>query len=160
MAYQDAAAGQPNSGHVAQIHVLKYGRRFVGVANTHLRWDAPGTLRDRQYGYRQITQLLKERSQKAPECSGWIICGDLNVTADSDVVAALRKAGFEFAHSDCSSSATCNPGGHAKMVDFVFHDRALTSEPLPLPPIGNDTPLPGPDQPSDHVAVLAALEWR
>ena len=157
--YHDAGAGRPTSGHIAQILVLKAGQRFLGVANTHLKWDPPHAPRDQQYGYRQIRQLLRERSLQAPECSGWVICGDLNVTTDSAVVASLREAGFAFSHAGCSRMATCNPNHRAKMIDFVFHDRALRAEPLALPAVDNTTPLPGPAQPSDHVAVLARLAW-
>ena len=42
----------------------------------------------------------------------------------------------------------------------MFHDGALRAEPLALPAIVGDTPLPGPTQPSDHLAVLTKLEWR
>jgi endonuclease/exonuclease/phosphatase family metal-dependent hydrolase len=158
--YQDAGWGRPSSGHVAQILVLKDGQRFLGIANTHLKWDSPNLPRDQHHGYRQIRQLLQERHLHAPECSGWVICGDLNVTPDSPVVEALHGAGFEFSHAGCDQAATCNPNRRAKMIDFVFHDRALRAEPLALPAVGNQTPLPGPGQPSDHVAVLARFEWR
>lgn len=158
--YQDAGTEPLPSGHVAQLLVLRSGRRLLGVANTHLKWDPPGTPRGRQYGYRQIRQLLEERTRHAPGCSGWVVCGDLNVTEDSDVVAALREAGFEHSHARGAGGPTCNPNGRAKMIDFVFHDRALRAEPLPLPDVGDDTPLPGPGQPSDHVAVTARMAWR
>lgn len=158
--YHDAGAGLPTSGHIAQLLVLKVGQRFLGVANTHLKWDPPHIPREQQYGYRQMRQLLRERSLQAPECSGWIICGDLNVTEDSTVVALLRKTGFEFSHAGSSGTATCNPNRRAKMIDFVFYDQALWAEPLTLPVVNNDTPLPGPTQPSDHVAIQARLAWR
>src|SRR5262249_31533915 len=108
----------------------------------------------------QIRQLLRERSRHAPECSGWVICGDLNAPPDSAVVRALREAGFEFSHVGCGPAATCNPNRRAKMIDFVVHDATLRAEPLPLPAVGDETPLPGPGQPSDHVPVLSQLEWR
>jgi mRNA deadenylase 3'-5' endonuclease subunit Ccr4 len=158
--YQDASAGQSPSGHIAQLLVLKAGQRFLGVANTHLKWDPPNVPREQQYGYRQMRQLLKERSLQAPECSSWVLCGDLNVTEDSDVVALLRESGFAFSHAGCSRAATCNSNRRAKMIDFVFHDRALRAEPAALPVVDDHTPLPGPAQPSDHVAVLARLAWR
>jgi hypothetical protein len=46
------------------------------------------------------------------------------------------------------------------MIDFVFYDRRLRAEPMALPVVEDHTPLPGPTQPSDHVAVLARLAWR
>jgi mRNA deadenylase 3'-5' endonuclease subunit Ccr4 len=158
--YQDAGVGQSPSGHIVQILVLKAGQRFLGVANTHLKWDPPNVPRDQQYGSRQMRQLLKERSLQAPECSGWVLCGDLNVTEDSEVVALLHASGFAFSHAGCARAATCNSNRRAKMIDFVFHDRSLRAEPLALPVVADNTPLPGPAQPSDHVAVLARLAWR
>jgi endonuclease/exonuclease/phosphatase family metal-dependent hydrolase len=157
--YQDADPGRPNSGHVAQITVVKDGTYILGIANTHLKWDPPRTPPDQHLGLRQVRQLLRERGRLAPECSGWVVCGDLNVTADSDVVAALRDAGFAFSHAGDPRMATCNPNRRAKMIDYIFHDRALRAEPVLLPPVGDDTPLPGPGQPSDHVAVPARLDW-
>jgi mRNA deadenylase 3'-5' endonuclease subunit Ccr4 len=158
--YQDADTGQSPSGHIAQLLVLKTGPRFLGVANTHLKWDPPHVPQEQQYGYRQMRQLLQERSGQVPECSGWVLCGDLNVTADSAVVALLRASGFAFSHAGCAPAATCNSNRRAKMIDFVFHDRALRAEPVALPVVDDHTPLPGPAQPSDHVAVLARLAWR
>jgi endonuclease/exonuclease/phosphatase family metal-dependent hydrolase len=158
--YRDADAGRPNSGHVAQILVLKEGPRSLGVANTHLKWDLAGVPRDQRFGLRQVRQLLRKRGRLGPECSGWVICGDLNVTPDSDVMDALRNAGFESSHAVYPWAATCNPNRRAKVIDYILHDGALRSEPLALPPVDDDTPLPGPGQPSDHVAVMARMDWR
>jgi mRNA deadenylase 3'-5' endonuclease subunit Ccr4 len=157
--YQDAGVGQPRSGHIAQILVLQAGARLLGVANTHLKWDPPHRPREQQYGYRQMGQLLQECRRQAPEGVGWVICGDLNVTEDSAVVALLRASGFAFSHAGCPA-ATCNSNRRARMIDFVFYDRRLRAEPMALPVVEDHTPLPGPTQPSDHVAVLARLAWR
>jgi hypothetical protein len=72
--YQDADSERQNSGHIAQVQILKDGQLFLGVANTHLKWDPPNLPADQQYGYRQIQQLLRERIHYGPECSGWVIC--------------------------------------------------------------------------------------
>ena len=32
-----------------------------------------------------------------PACDAWIICGDFNVTPDSTLIAALHRAGYEYA---------------------------------------------------------------
>jgi endonuclease/exonuclease/phosphatase family metal-dependent hydrolase len=79
---------QPASGHVALIATLNNEGRLLGVANTHLKWDRPGTPRASQWGYRQTTQLLEERSRIDPRCLAWIICGDLNALPDSEVLRA------------------------------------------------------------------------
>jgi hypothetical protein len=84
----------------------------------------------------------------------------LNVTQDSEVIASLRVAGFEHSHVNRPGTATCNPNLQAKMIDFIFYNSALLAEPLALPAVGDETRLPGPVQPSDHVAVRAKLKWR
>jgi endonuclease/exonuclease/phosphatase family metal-dependent hydrolase len=159
-AYQDAEPGQAPSGHVAQFLVLRVGERLLGVANTHLKWDPPGTPRAQQAGYRQLEQLLGALGRVTPACSGWIITGDLNAAAESDVVALLQASGFAFTHAGQPGAATCNSNGRAKLIDFIFIDRALESTPTPLPRVDDETPLPGPDQPSDHVAVRARVSFR
>ena len=157
LAYRDGQGGGPPSGHVAQLAVVQHGGRSLGVANTHLKWDPPGTPREAQYGYRQVKELLAECEAHAGV--PWIVCGDLNATPGSDVIAALRAAGFEFTHHASTGAYTCNSNADAKTIDYLFHASALRSEPLPLPLVGDHTPLPGPDQPSDHLAVSARFEW-
>ena len=71
----------------------------------------------------------------------------------------MQEAGFRFSHAGCRPVATCNPNRRAKMIDYLFHDGALRAEPFALPAVDDDTPLPSPDQPSDHVAVVARFEW-
>jgi endonuclease/exonuclease/phosphatase family metal-dependent hydrolase len=157
--YDDAAQGQP-SGHVAQIVVLKVDQRLLGIANTHLKWDPPNMPRDDQFGYRQISQLLQQRRILAPECSGWIICGDLNTTVDAAPIEALTKAAFDFTHRTWSGAATCNADRKARMIDYLFFDSSLHASALPLTEVTAETPLPSAEEPSDHVAVRAVFEWR
>ena len=160
LVFHDAPDGQHPSGHVAQILMLPIEGHTLGLINTHLKWDPPNTPTTEQFGYRQVLELLRVHRTLAPECSGWIICGDFNTTPHSDVVAALTAAGFESAHPLFSPAATCNANRVAKMIDYLFHDAALHAEALPLPDVGNETALPGPHEPSDHVAVVARFEWR
>lgn len=158
--YDDAAPGQPTSGHVAQIVVLNVDQRLLGIANTHLKWDPPNTPQDDQFGYRQVSQLLQQRHTLAPECSGWIICGDLNTTVGSGPVDALTKAAFDFTHRAWSDAATCVADKKARMIDYLFFDGALRAKALPLPHVTDETPLPSAEEPSDHVAVRAIFEWQ
>lgn len=158
--YDDGAPGQPRSGHVAQIVVLKVDRRLLGIANTHLKWDPPNTPRPDQFGYRQISQLLQRRRMLAPECSGWIICGDFNATVDADRVDALTKAAFDFTHRNWSNAATCYADSRARMIDYLCFDSALRASALPLPMVTDETPLPSAEEPSDHVAMRAVFEWN
>jgi mRNA deadenylase 3'-5' endonuclease subunit Ccr4 len=158
--FDDEVGRQPASGHVAQFLVFTFASGTLGVANTHLKWDAPNTAPEGQYGLRQVRQLLEARSVLGPDCAGWLICGDLNVTPGSEVVCTLQAAGFAASHPLNDGSATCNSNRRAKQLDYIFHDRALTLVPCPQPRVSDETPLPGSEQPSDHVAVLARCAWR
>lgn len=158
--YADAQPGRQPSGHIAQLLSIEHEAGRVGVANTHLKWDPPGTPRNQQCGYQQAAQLLQECDQLVSGCAAWIICGDLNATPDSDVVALIRQTGLKFTHAGCADAYTANINGRTKTIDYLFHTEALRAEPLPLPPVGPQTALPGPNQPSDHVAVAARFTWN
>jgi len=158
--YADAIGETSRSGHIVQILVLRWEGRFLGVANTHLKWDPPSTPREHRYGYRQLTELLRVRQELAPECEGWIICGDFNVTVEDEVIQTLQRSGLQFSHANAHGVATCNSNRRAKMIDYLFHNETIESTALELPQVQNDTPLPGLDQPSDHIAVMANLKWK
>ncbi|MGE4094523.1 MAG: endonuclease/exonuclease/phosphatase family protein [Candidatus Binatia bacterium] len=158
--YDDASGTQERSGHIAQLVILTWEGRLLGVANTHLKWDPPSTPQDYRSGYRQLTELLRVRQNFAPECKGWIICGDFNVTRDDDLIRTLQRSGFHYSHAHAPGVATCNSNQRAKMIDYLFHNETIASTALELPQVHNTTPLPGPDQPSDHIAVIANLQWK
>jgi mRNA deadenylase 3'-5' endonuclease subunit Ccr4 len=151
---------QSDSGHVALILTLTDERWPLGVANTHLKWDRPSRPRASQWAYRQARQLLMEISRIDPQCPAWIICGDLNALPDSDVLRALCQAGFRDAYADQPFAATCNANRQAKRIDFLLHTDALASQPVPLPIIDGQTPLPSVQEPSDHLPILASFDWR
>ena len=158
--YDDARPAQPRSGHIAQLVVFTWHGRFLGLVNTHLKWDPASTTREHRYGYRQLTELLRIHHHLAPECEGWILCGDFNVTAEDDIILTLQRSGWHYSHAHAQHVATCNANRRARMLDYVFHNAVITSTALALPPVHNDTPLPGPGQPSDHIAVVATLQWQ
>ena len=91
--------------------------------------------------------------------NGWIVCGDFNVNTDDEVISRLRHNGFNYSHAEDPDAATCNANRRARMIDFLFHDARLSPEPIALTQVRDDTPLPDPDEPSDHVAVAAKLRW-
>jgi endonuclease/exonuclease/phosphatase family metal-dependent hydrolase len=147
------------SGHVALLAALEQDGFCVGVANTHLKWDPPGTPRAARWGYREIAEFLDERDRAVePRCDHWIVCGDFNVTADSDVIEALTAAGFRDAYRGCEHMNTCNANHNARRIDFLMHTAGLTARPVALPPIDDHTPLPSETEPSDHVAIMAWFE--
>lgn len=157
--YADGAEGQANSGHIALIALLRTADRVIGVANTHLTWDPPGTRTAAKLGYRQALQLLEECEKLAPSSHGWLICGDLNATPDSEIVALLAGAGFRYSHAGLAHAYTCNVSAEAKMIDYLFYSPAFRAEPQDLLRISDQTVLPSSDQPSDHLPVAARFFW-
>jgi len=154
--YADGNGGR-DSGHIAQLLLLEHDGRRLGILNTHLKWDQPGTNREDQWSYRQILLALSALNQAGP-LDGRVLCGDFNVTPESGVIKALRAAGMDYAHRSCPGIATCNSNRQAKLIDYVFFSGALRATPICPPPIGNDTVLPSPDEPSDHLPLLTELE--
>jgi mRNA deadenylase 3'-5' endonuclease subunit Ccr4 len=137
---------------------LDHSRRRLAVLNTHLKWDPPGTPRERQAGHRQIMQALDALAQAGP-ADGRILCGDLNATPESDVIEALLAAGMDYAHRECPDIATCNSNHQAKLIDYLFFSGSLRAKPVRPEPIDDETMLPSPAQPSDHLPLIAEFDW-
>jgi endonuclease/exonuclease/phosphatase family metal-dependent hydrolase len=150
---------QGDSGHVALLLCLEHEGRLLGVADTHLRWDRPGTPRTGQVGLRQIVELMETCASFSPACRGWLVCGDFNSTPDGEVVDALRQGGFEFAHAGRTHVRSCVANRRARLIDYLFHTGQLRSQPFDPPPIEDRTKLPSEEQPSDHVALMAEIGW-
>jgi mRNA deadenylase 3'-5' endonuclease subunit Ccr4 len=158
--YHDGERGvEGHSGHIALLLGLEHEGRLLGVADTHLRWDRPGTPRTAQIGLRQIMELLEACGSFTPACQGWLVCGDFNATPDGEVVAALRQAGFEFAHPNRRYVRSCVANGKARLIDYLFHTEALRSNPVDPPLIEDRTRLPSDEQPSDHLPLVAEIGW-
>ena len=157
--YADGSGSQSASGHIALVTVVEHDGRQVGIANTHLKWDPSGTPPAEQFGLRQVRELLDARAELAPGCSSWIICGDLNATAESQVVQLLQEAGFRDAYAAHPQAFTCNANRKSKRIDYLFHSNDLLAGPADLPMIGDDTPLPSAEHPSDHLAISARFNW-
>ena len=87
-----------------------------------------------------------------------IVCGDFNAEPDSVVLALARERGLTDAYASMSDAFTCNPNARRKRIDFILHSADFTAVPSPLGlVIADDTPLPGADEPSDHLAIEARL---
>lgn len=152
--YNDGHGKRGSSGHVAQIAEIACGDRHVAVVNTHLKWFAPDAATNDQLGLIQARELLAHLSVALPV----IVCGDFNAETGSHVLAAFRAAGFEDAHD--VTSATANPSGRAKKIDYLMHTGALTARPKKTPHVGNTTPLPSATEPSDHVPLVATFTLK
>jgi mRNA deadenylase 3'-5' endonuclease subunit Ccr4 len=146
------------SGHIALVTRLARAGRLLGVANTHLKWDPPNTPVAARHGMRQIDELLATIAADR-ECEAWLICGDLNATPESEVIARLQRAGFVAAHRLLPTAFTANSNGVAKTIDYLFHTERLRAVPVAPPPLDGATPLPSPEQPSDHLALVASFDW-
>jgi mRNA deadenylase 3'-5' endonuclease subunit Ccr4 len=141
------------SGHVALLVSLEHSGGIIGLANTHLKWAPPGEVYDLMQAQELLAALAARRDV------AWIVCGDFNAKPDSAVIAACAAAGYRASHVAIQPGFTCNPNGAAKTIDYLCHTATLRSSPRPLPPIGDLTPLPSREQPSDHLAVVADFTW-
>jgi mRNA deadenylase 3'-5' endonuclease subunit Ccr4 len=157
--YADGLDGGAASGHIALKSLLVAGERRLAILNTHLKWDAPGTMPDGQWGYRQVLQAIDDLNADVDLTPAQVLCGDLNVSPGSDVTRALRAAGFDYAHRPLSEIYTCNSNREAKLIDHIFF-RGLDSDPIRLPVIDSRTPLPSLAEPSDHLPLVTRFAWR
>jgi mRNA deadenylase 3'-5' endonuclease subunit Ccr4 len=158
--YRDRETGpEAHSGHVALLLALERDGPLLGVANTHVRWMAPDAPREAQVGFRQVEELIAACRGFDPRCRDWIACGDFNYTADSAGVGAMRDAGYTFAHADRPRVRSAVANGRAKLIDYLFHTAGLRSRALDPPAVADDTKLPSPEQPSDHLALVAEFDW-
>ena len=160
VAYTDAVGATQDTGYIAQVAMLRNGDKTLGVINTHLTWDPPNTIREAQRGLRQAQQCLAEYQSIAGDASAWIISGDFNATAESETVAIVLQAGLQFAHDKVSDVFSCNIGGSARLIDYLFYSRGLHAEPSVLRQIDAQTVLPSAEEPSDHIAIMARFDWR
>jgi mRNA deadenylase 3'-5' endonuclease subunit Ccr4 len=158
--YHDRERGvEGNSGFVALMLAVEHGGRLLGVANTHLRWDRPGTSANRQIGHRQVEELVEECRRFVPTCADWLVCGDFNRKPDSEVPALLRESGFDFAHRGRRHVCSAVIDGRGSLIDFLFHTGGLTAWPSDPPLVAGGTVLPAEEEPSDHLPLAAKFEW-
>jgi mRNA deadenylase 3'-5' endonuclease subunit Ccr4 len=156
--YRDHLGDGRDSGHVALTVLLERAGWPVGVINTHLKWHPAGTAVTNQWAYRQVTLALQERQRLAPSCPNWVLCGDFNVTPDSEVVRQVREAGLLDAYGAFPRQNTCAIHGRPRRIDFLFHSPTLLAFPAELPPLFDDTVMPSASEPSDHLGILARFE--
>ena len=158
--YTDGTRWKANSGHIALIVFLRTAGRVLGIANTHLTWDPPGTSGAARVGDRQAQQLLNNCQAIGSTWDGGLICGDFNATPDSQMVARFEGAGFQYAHAGLARTYTCKVNTEVKMIDYIFYSRGFRSEPRDVVQISDQTVLPSVEHPSDHLPVVARLFWN
>jgi endonuclease/exonuclease/phosphatase family metal-dependent hydrolase len=160
LVFADGDGASADSGCIALIALFRVEDRLLGVINTHLLWDPPGSPLEAQRGYRQARQLLAEYRKLENTAGGWILSGDLNVTPDSALAAMIHDAGLAYAHRGLDAAVTCNVNREARMIDYLYHSAALDAAPERPTPIDHGTILPSAEQPSDHVALAARFRWK
>ncbi len=143
---------------LAQIALFDAGGQSVAVVNTHLQWDTPTTARSACRSVHQVVSLLEELGTMAPALPT-IICGDFNTEADSQTVRELLERGYQFSHAGDAMGPTCRANGKCRMIDFIFHTSGISAFPSLIEPIDSSIPMPGLEHPSDHVPVVATLEF-
>ena len=154
--YDDAVEGQLASGSVALLLQLRHGARSLGIATTHLKWQAPTTPHALRIGLRQARQLVAELTSD----DAWIVSGDFNAAADTLTLDTFWQAGFADAYASRPSDYTCNSNEIVKRIDYLLHRGPLSAVPHALPTIHATTPLPSLEQPSDHLAIRATFDWH
>ena len=155
--YNAGPSNGPVSGHLAQLATIVWQERQLTVANTHLKWAPDDTPREEHLGARQLDQLVALAETERSE--GWLICGDLNCTPHSHVLAPMRAAGFRDSHAR-ALAPTCNANQEPRKLDHIFINEALVASATPITSINADTPLPSASEPSDHLPVEVELDWR
>jgi mRNA deadenylase 3'-5' endonuclease subunit Ccr4 len=158
-AYADGLGVAPNTGCVALVVLLQHADGALGVIDTHLTWDPPGTPRQAQRGLHQARELLAEFKSAAAHARGWIIAGDFNAIPDSEIVSLIEDAGLRYAHAGLADVSTCNVNAQARMIDYLFYSSTLSARPAMPERIDGQTVLPSPEQPSDHLALLSRFTW-
>lgn len=124
---------------------------MIPVATAHLHWDKPGTPRHQRQGIAEAEVLLAALSD-----GPWIVCGDLNVECDDDLMQLFHDAGFRDA-CEGALHPTANANGRARRIDHILVRGDVRCEALPVVPIVDDTPLPSATMPSDHVPIAVKL---
>lgn len=160
VAYADGAGIGQDTGYIAQLIMMRNGDKTLGVINTHLTWDPPNAAREARRGLRQAQQCLAEYQRLAGDAGAWIISGDFNATPESEIVTLALQTGLQYAHQPLADVFTCNIGGSARLIDYLFYSRGLSAEASVLSTIDAQTILPSLEQPSDHVAIMARFEWQ
>ena len=113
--------------------------KTLGLINTHLTWDPPTTTPGAQRGLRQVQQVLAEYQSRLADADAWIISGDFNVTPESEVVALVLQAGLQYAHHDLLDVFSCNIGGSARLIDYLFYSGGVNAKASVLRRINGQT---------------------
>lgn len=154
------------SGHVALLAVVRPAELraggAIGIATSHVKWDAPGTPEPERWATRQLGALvaamegwLRETQTEEPPLA-WVACGDFNVTPEDRVLDVFRGYRDVYANTP-HARPTVNANGRPRRIDYIFADPRLGAEPRAVREIDAATPMPSDDEPSDHLAIGAVI---
>lgn len=138
--------------HIATITRLIFEKTVLTVANTHLKWDAPGTPLEKRIGYNHAQQLLKTLGSLST--GPQIVMGDFNAQPANEILTAFELRGYSDAHDASTSTFNAADGG-ARKIDYMLCTEGIIFNPLPTPIITDNTLLPGDTEPSDHLPLMA-----
>jgi endonuclease/exonuclease/phosphatase family metal-dependent hydrolase len=155
LAYDEGLAEQP-SGHLALAVGLRTEGGELEVVNTHLKWDDPTRPPEARWCVVQARALAAWlEGGSAPA----VVCGDLNVGARDPAVAALLGAGFRDVFGGAEHPHTCVAHGRTARIDHILVRGGLEGSPGPAAALEGRVALPDDREPSDHVPLVARLEW-
>jgi mRNA deadenylase 3'-5' endonuclease subunit Ccr4 len=150
------------SGHIAQLVILNYQGQYLGVVNTHLKYDPEGNDAFAQQELEEVLAVKKEY----PHVTAWMICGDFNVTETSKALQKLRDNGFTTKGTEkptCKALITTNGVASLQNIrpDYIF-TTGLDVTPLDVHDIKSEAVLPAPNFHSDHIkfSVRAQLPQK
>lgn len=139
--------------HVAVVAHLGQGDQRLGIVSTHLRWQRRDTPREAHVGRRQLLSIL-EHVDPGPPADAWIIAGDFNALSESVVLSAAMERGWRLSCRSQRPWDTVNINGRRRKLDYLlYRPGTLVPRPGALPQLQRDTPMPGPEHPSDHLPV-------
>lgn len=141
------------TGHVAAAAVVG----GIGIATTHLKWQAADVPVDVRLGRAELAELL---DAWVVGDEPWVVCGDLNADASSPVLEVAFARGLRDGYASLPEAWTCNSNERRKRIDFILHTPGFDATPKPLPPLTDVTPLPSATEPSDHLAIQVALKVK
>jgi len=152
--FREVAPGVEQAGNVALLARTTFAGRPLVLGTTHIKWELPEVPVERHRGVIQVTELVAALPAGVPA----VLSGDFNATAASPVLGPLWAAGFgdPFAGDDQPTGAFNN---RATRIDFLVHSAELTATTDRLPALANDSVLPSADEPSDHLALRAKLDF-
>ena len=149
-----------DSGYIALLVMCRSAGELIGIINTHLMWDPAVNAPSSRRGYRQARQLLDVWQKIKSSATAWVLAGDFNATPESDLVAMICAAGFDYSHRGLAEMATCNVNGEPRMIDYLFYTGALRARPRAIVAVNRHSVLPSAEAPSDHVPVSAEFDWN